>query len=474
MLFNYWTLISILLLLPLYYSLTKLWQNIFLLAASYAFYCYWDYRFLLLIIITTILNFFFSMIIHSSEKQSSKVSFLVMSLVFNLGMLGFFKYYNFFITSFYSALKPFGIAPHLQLLNLILPLGISFYTFKIIGYLIDIYRGDERPADILPFAVFVSYFPEISAGPIGRAHAFFPQIREKRLIAKEQIVGGLQLILLGYFKKNVIADVITSYVDPLFSHPEQYLNIELLCGMYLYTLQIYADFSGYTDIVRGISKLLGIDIMENFRQPYLSRNINEFWRRWHISLSTWLRDYLYIPLGGNRKGIFRTYIHLLMTMLLCGLWHGASWVFVAWGCIHGVYLAMFRYLKETRGTRPAQIKENYGRIRSFISIFLTFHLVGLAWIFFRSPDLSAAFQYIYALFNLSHFGDSSSISLILITIFYMSIILIIDVPLYLSKREFIVTDETPWPWRSVVYALLILGIAFIGETYVRPFIYFQF
>ncbi len=473
MLFNYWIIILILGFLPIYYSLTRIWQNVFLIVASCVFYSYWDYRFLSIIILTTLLNFFFSLKIHSSNNQMTRRTFLIISLLFNLGILGFFKYCDFFITSFISAFQSFGFVPHLSLLNLILPLGISFFTFKIIGYLIDVYRKNQAPADFLSFALFVSYFPEISAGPIGRAHAFLPQTDAKRFFKKEQIFAGLQLILLGFFKKKVIADAVAPYVDQIFLNTQQLSSIDLLCGMYLYTLQIYADFSGYTDIVRGISKLFGIEIMENFKQPYLSRNINEFWRRWHISLSSWLRDYLYIPLGGNRKGNIRIYINILLTMLLCGLWHGASWVFVAWGGIHGLYISFYRYFKSSFAKSGKTLQAKHSHIRFFLSVLLTFHLVALAWIFFRAPDFTIATRYISAIFDISNIGFSST-PLILTTFFYMALILAIDIPLYRYNREFLVTSETPWPWRSVVYALLILSISFIGVTYVQPFIYFQF
>ena len=298
---NYWFIFLIFAILPLYYSLRKPWQNIFLIVASYVFYGFWDYRFLSLVIITTLLNYFFSSKIHRANDHATKKIILIISLIYNLGILGFFKYYNFFITSFIAAFQSFGFIPHVKILNIILPLGISFFTFKIMGYLVDIYKNKQTPSNLASFALFVSYFPEISAGPIGRAHKFLPQIERRRLIAKEQMFAGAQLILLGLFKKKMIADAIAPYVDQLYSSPQGFMSVALLCGMYLYALQIYADFSGYTDIVRGISKLLGIEIMENFKQPYLSRGISEFWRRWHISLSSWLKDYLYIPLGGCQR-----------------------------------------------------------------------------------------------------------------------------------------------------------------------------
>jgi D-alanyl-lipoteichoic acid acyltransferase DltB (MBOAT superfamily) len=419
------------------------------------------------------LNFYLSKKIHSSQGRTAKRAFLIIGLVYNLGLLGFFKYVNFFIASFVSAFELFGYSLGLPLLKIILPLGISFFTFKIIGYLIDTYRGNKSPADLLSFALFVSYFPEISAGPIGRASAFLPQIDRKRHIVKEQVFAALQLIVLGYFKKKVIADAVAPYVDQLFTSPEHFMCIDLLCGMYLYTLQIYADFSGYTDIVRGLSKLLGIEIMQNFKQPYLSRNINEFWRRWHISLSSWLRDYLYIPLGGNRKGNTRTYINLLMTMLLCGLWHGASWVFILWGVIHGIYLSIFRYFRENFKKTSLVTPKRESNIKSFLSVLLTFHLVGFAWILFRAPDFVTASKYMNSLFSIPQLS-TSSISIIFITMFYLVLTLVIDFPSYRYDRELLVTSDTPWLLRSVVYASLILCISFLGESYVKPFIYFRF
>lgn len=473
MLFNYWFIILILAVLPVYYSLTRLWQNLFLILASYLFYSCWDYRFLSLIIITTLLNFYFSLRIHAAKDHAAGKTFLVLGLVYNLGILGYFKYYNFFVTSFIAAFQSFGFVPHVQILNFILPLGISFFTFKIIGYLMDVHRGIQAPADIVSFALFVSYFPEISAGPIGRAAPFYQQIGRKRVMAKEQIFAGLQLILLGFFKKKVIADAVAPYVNQCFSSPQGNMSLDLLCGMYLYTLQIYADFSGYTDIVRGLSKLLGIEIMENFRQPYLSRNIREFWRRWHISLSVWLRDYLYIPLGGSRKGTARTYANLLATMLLCGLWHGASWVFVAWGGMHGAYMALNRFFRDSVTKADSTGAKGRGMAASAVSIFITFHVVAFAWIFFRAPDFGAAWAYISSLADISRFGYVSS-NLLPVTLFYLLLTLVMDLPMYLSGRELLVTHETPWPWRAVVYALLICCISFLGETYVQPFIYFQF
>jgi D-alanyl-lipoteichoic acid acyltransferase DltB (MBOAT superfamily) len=473
MLLSYWLIIIVLAALPVYYSLSRSRQNIFLIAASYLFYCSWDYRFLSLIIISTIINFYLGSGIFTAKTISVKKSFLMTGLVFNLGLLGFFKYYGFFIASFISAFQSLGFVPHVPLLKLILPLGISFFTFKIMGYLIDVFRGKQAPADFVSFALFVGYFPEMSAGPIGRASAFFPQIDSRRTFVKERIFAGLQLILIGYVKKMVIAGAIAPSVEQLFSEPQQFRSIDLLCGMYLYTIQIYADFSGYTDIVRGISRLLGIEIMENFRQPYLSRNIGEFWRRWHISLSSWLRDYLYIPLGGSRKGTVRTYINLLATMLLCGLWHGASWVFVLWGGIHGIYLAVYRFIRDSLRKTDSARQEGRDILKSVLSILVTFHAVGFAWIFFRAPDLASASSYLSSMADISHFGYASS-SLLLITLFYVLLTLAVDLPLYRNNRELLVTSETPWPWRGIVYALLILSISFLGESHVQPFIYFQF
>ena len=473
MLFDYWIITLLIISLPIYFRLSARWQNVFLIAASYIFYGYWEQRFLVLMILSTLVNYYLSLKLHSSESLTGRKLTLLMSLIYNLGLLGYFKYYNFFTASFLAAFQSVGFAISVPVVHLILPLGISYYTFKVIGYLIDIYRGDQKPTDILSFGLFVGYFPEVAAGPIGRAHSFLPQIYRKRHFTKEQIAAGLQLILLGYVKKVAIAEAVSAQVNPLFANPENFKTLDLLCGMYLFALQIYGDFSGYTDIVRGISKLLGIDIINNFRQPYLSRNIGEFWKRWHVSLSTWLRDYLYIPLGGNRKGASRTAWNLMATMLLCGLWHGASWAFVGWGGLHGIYLLVSRYIGDTRGGSNRNDQEGQSIARRILSVAVTFHLVSFAWIFFRDGELTVASRYVTSLLDIARLGYTSR-SLILLTIFYMSFVLLMDLLTRRGNEEVLAVAGSPWIVRSAAYVCLILIVSFLGAPSVQPFIYFRF
>ena len=327
MLFNSWEYFVFLpVVLLLYYSLTRRWQNHLLLAASYIFYSWWDWRFTVLLVISTIVDFYLGIAIHQAEEPRHRRRLLVISCIVNFGMLGFFKYFNFFSDSAAHLLQSLGLHAHPIVLQIILPAGISFYTFQTMNYVIDIYRREMQPTrNILTYATFVSYFPHLVAGPIIRAELLLPQLENERVVDNQKFRGGCLLILIGLFKKVVIADSLAPDVTPYFTHPATYSSLVLLKGLYYFSLQIYCDFSGYTDIARGTSRLLGIELPENFNQPYLSQTITEFWRRWHISLSSWLRDYLYIPLGGNRRGRLRTYGNLMLTMVLGGLWHGANW-----------------------------------------------------------------------------------------------------------------------------------------------------
>jgi len=476
MLFNSWEFILFLsIIIPVYYLLSHRSQNYFLIAASYFFYGYWDYRFLSLIIISTLVNYFLGLKIQSSQNRHNKNLFLIFSLMCNLGFLGFFKYCNFFIESFSFLVARIGLTPSFHTLNIILPLGISFYTFQILSYVIDIYRNKQHPtSDFISFALYVCYFPQLVAGPIERAQRLLPKIQTKRHVSKENIYAGIQLILIGYVKKIAIADAVAPYVNTLFANHHSYLSLDLLCGVYLFALQIYGDFSGYSDIARGVSKLMGIDLMINFKQPYFSRNVSEFWKRWHISLSSWLRDYLYITLGGNRNGQLMTYRNLFVTMFLGGLWHGASWVFILWGCLHGIYLSLYRYLNERKSKADTLVQNKINLfIGDALSVIFTFHIVSLTWVFFRAPDLKTAYSYLSTLFNPSFWGYTGG-SLSFVTLFYILFVFALDFPMYKSGQELLLTNKTHWTIRSAVYAGLILILTFLGESNVQPFIYFQF
>jgi D-alanyl-lipoteichoic acid acyltransferase DltB (MBOAT superfamily) len=346
-------------------------QNTLLLLASYVFYGWWDWRFLSLIAFSTILDYVVGLKIHNSV--SKKKTYLIISLISNLGLLCVFKYFNFFIESWVNLWSLFGYEMSLSTLNIILPVGISFYTFQTMSYSIDIFRGELKPTkNFIEFATFVSFFPQLVAGPIERASNLLPQLARERRMSITRFKDGVFQILIGFFRKVVVADAIGSVIDGIYNEPEIHNSSSLVMAVVLYSFQIYFDFSGYSDIAIGTAKILGFDFKRNFNLPYFSVSITEFWRRWHISLSTWLRDYLYIPLGGNKKGIKIQYRNLFITMLLGGLWHGSSWNFVVWGAIHGLLLSVEK--------RFHLIPKKYTIIKN---LFI-FCLVSLIWIFFRA------------------------------------------------------------------------------------------
>ena len=377
--------------LAVYYVLSTRAQNAWLLVASYVFYGWWDWRFLGLILLSTVVDYFIGQRIAAADEESTKKRLLAVSITTNLGILGVFKYYGFFVQSFVGVLEAMGVQAHVTTLQIVLPVGISFYTFQTMSYSFDIYRGRIQPTrNFLNFALFVAYFPQLVAGPIERAHHLLPKLEAVRRIKWLDIAVGFELIVIGLFKKVAVADTLGPIVDARFADPSLSSGADLLITTYLFAFQIYGDFSGYSDIARGVSRFFGVDLMRNFNQPYLSQSITEFWRRWHISLSTWLRDYLYIPLGGNREGSFRTYQNLMTTMLLGGLWHGANWTFVVWGGLHGLYLAVHKVL--LRGHRPDIDNTPRLGVAPLIRIIVTFNLVCLTWIFFRAADLATALE----------------------------------------------------------------------------------
>ena len=361
-------------------------QNILLLVASYIFYAWWDWRFLSLIIISSCIDYIAGLQIFNANNQKQRKVWLYISLIANLGFLGVFKYYNFFAESFSQLMNQVGWQPDDLTLNIILPVGISFYTFQTLSYTIDIYRKDFKPTkDIISFFTYIAFFPQLVAGPIERASNLLPQMERKRNLSKEWIKEGLIQIIIGLFRKIVIADTIASYVDLVYGDVGIYNSASILLATFLYAFQIYFDFAGYSDIAIGSAKLLGFKFHQNFNLPYFSKSLTEFWRKWHMSLSFWLRDYLYISLGGNRKGIKITYRNLLITMLLGGLWHGSSWNFMIWGGIHGLVLAIEKYLK----SKPSVAKlEPF----AFLGYPITFAVVLLAWVFFRAQSLTSAIQ----------------------------------------------------------------------------------
>jgi alginate O-acetyltransferase complex protein AlgI len=472
MVFNSFTFALFLpLVLAVYYLLPLRGQNLWLLAAGLVFYGWWDWRFLALLGITTILDFVASNRIGDSKDPRVRRLWLIASLTGNLTILAFFKYFNFFVDSASALLTAAGVEVHPPTLRILLPIGVSFYTFQEMAYTVDVYRGTIPPCRRLTdFALFVCYFPQLVAGPIQRASDLLPQLEHPRRVTGAQIRDGCSLIFIGLFKKVVIADALAPFADVHFGQPAAFGGGSLLLGLYAFAVQIYCDFSGYTDVARGISKLLGIELAINFRQPYFATSITDFWRRWHISLSTWLRDYLYIPLGGNRGSRFATYRNLMLTMVLGGLWHGASWTFVVWGTLHGLYLSVHKLLLERRGA----VQRAPSAVGAVVGAVATFHLVCLTWIFFRADSFPEAWtmltrivawapgEFFFGGFDLARFGV------------LVASLLAIDV-----AHEWGVPAWTSWERRPMVRGLaygaaLVVWLSLGGVDANVPFIYFQF
>ncbi len=458
-----------------------------LLGASYYFYMAWKPQYIILIIISTVIDYFASIMMEKQNTKKKRRMFLYLSLASNLGMLFFFKYFNFFNDSISAVMKLFTLEYSIRSFDILLPMGISFYTFQTLSYTIDVYRGRrkaERHFGI--FALYVTFFPQLVAGPIERSDRLLPQFYEKHEFDYNRIVSGLRRMLWGFFKKMVIADGIAIIVDRVYDSPQQFYGFPLIVATVCFAIQIYCDFSGYSDIAIGSARILGFDLMENFKTPYFSKSISEFWKRWHISLSSWFQDYVYIPLGGNRVRIERVYFNLFITFLVSGLWHGADWTFVIWGALHGVYLVIGRIIKPIKdkiikSTRIDAIPILHGIIQRII----TFSLVCYGWIFFRANSLSDAVYISKNLFK--GLGNMKSLTYIkdillpsgvdkdrLIIVFISVVILLIAQGI--SKRDDAIENlnnkKSILRWGSY-YCLLII-IIFFGVFKEGNFIYFQF
>ena len=453
---------------------TKLWlQNSFLLLASYVFYAWWDWRFLSLILLSSATDYFAGQAIHKSQTQNKRKAWLILSLLVNLGLLGFFKYFNFFVDSFADLLFTLGLSANIQTLNIILPVGISFYTFQTLSYTIDIYRRKIKPVDQpIPFFTFVAFFPQLVAGPIERASNLLPQFLRPRRFDYEKVVVGCRLILWGLFKKVVIADRLAILVDLVYGQPEAYSGFAVMLATLAFALQIYCDFSGYSDMAIGLARLLGFDLMKNFDAPYLARSLREFWQRWHISLSTWFRDYLYIPLGGNRNGKLWQIFNLMLTFLVSGLWHGANWTFLIWGAIHGLFMSVEALFRNINLALP-----------TFIRWIMVFTIVTLAWVFFRAESLELATILLENMLQFEERGQQISglAAELLVSwqdglglMLALLALMLID---YLSLKGGLnqVFCRLPGVLRWSLYYFLIAEIVFIRTFDNAPnFIYFQF
>ncbi len=371
-------------------------QNVLLLVASYFFYGWWDFRFLLLISGSTLLDYFIALAIHKNESEEWRKALLYFSIGCNLLLLGYFKYLNFFIDSFIDMGSSLGFTNNYSSLAIILPVGISFYTFQTLSYTIDIYRKEIKPTrNFVIFATYVSFFPQLVAGPIERAKNLLPQFSQKRTFSFIKAKSGIQLIIWGLFQKIVIADNCATFVNAIFDSYERLNSLSLILGAFYFAFQIYGDFAGYSNIAIGTARLLGFDLMRNFNYPYFSKNIGEFWRRWHISLSTWFRDYLYIPLGGSRGSRSQQIRNVFIIFLISGFWHGANWTFIAWGGLHALFFIPILLKRSDRKLgKKREAKTGALNIKEFLQIGLTFFLTCIAWIFFRSSSITDGFNYL--------------------------------------------------------------------------------
>lgn len=460
-----------------YFLLPYKYRWILLLIASYYFYMCWNYKYVVLILFTTILSYFASIRIHRTENKKVKVAYLTINAVSVLGVLFFFKYFNFFGETINSLFVHFNIFYEVPYYQYLLPVGISFYTFQTLGYTIDVYRGTINPEyHFGRFALFISFFPQLVAGPIERATNLLPQFRKHFDFKYSRVRDGIVIILWGFFKKVVIADRLSEYVNIVYNNPTEHFGLAIIIATLFFAFQIYCDFSGYSDIAIGTAKIMGFSLMTNFRRPYFALNIREFWQRWHISLSTWFKDYLYIPLGGNRVSIPRWQFNLFITFLISGIWHGANWTFIIWGALHGLYLVSAIWLKNIRlkTNQLLGLGENL-KLNRILSVLITFTLVNFAWIFFRANSLNEAFIIIQNMFQLSPAGINLYYYPADLFIAFISILLLIGVEIVLENQKspvLVHTIKRPLKWAIVMS--ILFGIVVLGKWDSVDFLYFQF
>ena len=468
----------------LYWFATKKslkYQNILLLVSSYFFYACWDWRFLFLLVFSTLLDYYTGMKMSDAKNQNAKKFWFWLSISVNLGFLGFFKYYNFFAESFADAISNIGLQVNPWTLKVILPVGISFYTFHGLSYVIDIYKGRiKAEKDFIDYSVFVSFFPLLVAGPIERATHLLPQIKKKREFNYANAVDGLRQILWGLFKKIVIADNCAQFANTIFNNSGDYSGSTLLLGAIFFAFQIYGDFSGYSDIAIGTARLFGIDLLRNFAFPYFSRDIAEFWRRWHISLSSWFRDYLYIPLGGSKGGTWMKVRNTLIIFLVSGFWHGANWTFIIWGFLNALYIMPSIIFKTNRNNLDIVAKGKIlPSLKELFSMGITFGLTVFAWIFFRSKSVADAYNYISGIFSISiiKIPYFPGIGISIPTFVFLLLFLIME---WVGREQQYAIQLLGYKWvkpgRWAFYSCIILVIFyfFVSTDTNQQFIYFQF
>lgn len=453
-------------------------QNFLIVVASYFFYGWWDWRFLSLILFSTLVDYVVGVKLSSEQDRRKRRFWLLTSIFVNLGFLGFFKYYNFFLDNFISAFSFFGAEVSARSLNIILPVGISFYTFQTLSYSIDVYRRKLEPThDFIAFSAYVSFFPQLVAGPIERATNLLPQFYTKRTFDYSKAVDGFRQILWGLFKKVVIADSCAEYANMIFNNSPEYSGSTLLLGALFFAFQIYGDFSGYSDIAIGTARLFGFNLMQNFAFPYFSRDIGEFWRRWHISLSTWFRDYVYIPLGGSKVTTAMKVRNTFIIFIVSGFWHGANWTFIVWGALNAIYFLPLLLLNRNRRHIEIVAQGKYlPSIRDFLNMLLTFGLTLIAWIFFRSNSISHAMSYLSEIFSSSLFTmpELTNMDTALNTILMVVIFLILE---WIGREQQYAIQRIGLNWKrhwrwAFYYLLVIVIVSFAGQG--QTFIYFQF
>jgi alginate O-acetyltransferase complex protein AlgI len=453
-------------------------QNLLIVTASYLFYGWWDWRFLSLVMFSSLVDYLVGLGLSNQDNKTKRKLLLWTSISVNLGFLGFFKYFNFFAESFADAFTLFGVPFEPTRLSVILPVGISFYTFQTLSYSIDVYKRKMKPTkDIIAFFAFVSFFPQLVAGPIERATNLLPQFYTKRVFEYNKAVDGLRQILWGLFKKIVIADNCAIYANLIFNNSADYSGSTLLLGALFFTFQIYGDFSGYSDIAIGTSKLFGFHLMRNFAFPYFSRDIAEFWRRWHISLSTWFRDYLYIPLGGSKGGTSMKVRNTFIIFIVSGFWHGANWTFIVWGALNAIYFLPLLLLNKNRNYLGVAAEGKFlPGVKESLNMALTFSLTVFAWIFFRAESVGHAFRYLSGVFSSSIFAIPSfdGRQNALITILFVIALIVVE---WLGREQQYALEfsntRIPRIIRWQFYCAIIIAITGFGGNQ-QEFIYFQF
>lgn len=456
-------------------------RNAYILAASYLFYGWWDWHFLFLIVISSFVDYYVGKRLGTEEKLKTRKLLLYLSLLVNLGFLVYFKYFNFFIESFVDAFSLFGQKLEISTLKIILPVGISFYTFQTLSYTIDIYKRKFKPTqDIVAFFAYVAFFPQLVAGPIERASHLLPQFSKLYKFNYKLVKSGLQLMLWGFFKKVVIADRLALLVNEVYNNPGEHTGTSLIIATLFFTFQIYCDFSGYSDIAIGLSRTMGFDLMKNFDSPYFSKSITEFWRRWHISLSTWFRDYVYIPLGGSKKGKYRTYLNLFLVFFISGLWHGAAITFVIWGTIHGIIIVIEKATAKSR----SKVYKIVGLDKDIFSnriIFgtITFCIVVFAWIFFRANTFADSRYIVSNLFNFSGTTDFSALGLSAFNFnFALASICVLVFLEYVNKainlKQTFNSQNFFFRWSIYICSVLLILLYGVYGSDSPEFLYFQF